>query len=57
MDEIIKSNRERWNALARTNVEYSRPFLDLTREQASKYIFRHAIPNDVNVEYVNRNYP
>ena len=40
MDDIITPNRERWNALARTNAEYSRPFLDLTREQAADHIFR-----------------
>ena len=30
MDEINKINRERWNALAQANVEYSRPFLEFT---------------------------
>ena len=40
MDEINKSNRERWNALASANVEWSRPFLDLTLEKAAEYIYR-----------------
>ena len=47
MDTIIKTNRERWNALARANVEYSRPFLDYTIEQASENIYRHGILKDV----------
>jgi len=47
MDEISKTNRERWNALARANVEYSRPFLDFTREQATEYIYRHGVLKDV----------
>ena len=48
MDDISKINRARWNALARANVEYSLPFLDFTREQAAKYIYRHGVLKDVN---------
>ncbi|HEY5271160.1 MAG TPA: class I SAM-dependent methyltransferase [Anaerolineales bacterium] len=48
MDNIIKTNRERWNALARANVEYSQPFLDFTREQAAEYIYRHGVLKDLN---------
>lgn len=47
MDEISKTNRERWNALANANVEYSRPFLDFTAEQAAEYIYRYGILKDV----------
>jgi ubiquinone/menaquinone biosynthesis C-methylase UbiE len=47
MDEISKTNRERWNALANANVEYSQPFLDFTAEQAAQYIYRHGILKDV----------
>jgi SAM-dependent methyltransferase len=47
MDEFIKTNRERWNALADANVEYSRPFLDFTPGQAGEYIYRHGILKSV----------
>ena len=43
MDAISKTNRLRWNDLARANVEYSRPFLDFTAEEAEDYIYRHGI--------------
>ena len=41
MDETSKINRERWNALANANVEYSRPFLDYTPE---KYLLKKWTP-------------
>jgi len=47
MDEINKTNRERWNALASANVEWSRPFLDFTLEKAAEYIYRYDIIKDV----------
>jgi ubiquinone/menaquinone biosynthesis C-methylase UbiE len=47
MDDIARINRERWNALARANVEYSRPFLDFTPEQAAQYVYRHGVIKDV----------
>lgn len=47
MDDIARINRERWNALARANVEYSRPFLEFTRQQAENYIYRHGVLKDV----------
>jgi SAM-dependent methyltransferase len=34
MDDIAKFNRERWDALAKANVRYSRPALDLDTEGA-----------------------
>ncbi len=46
-DAIAHINRERWNALARANVQWSRPFLDFTREQAAAYVGRHGVPGDV----------
>jgi SAM-dependent methyltransferase len=52
MDNIIKTNRERWNALARANVEFSRPFLDFTPEQAAQYVYRHGILKDVSGKQV-----
>ena len=48
MDNINKINRQRWNALANANVEWSRPFFELTREQATKYISRYGIIKDVS---------
>ncbi len=47
MDNINKTNRERWNALASANVEWSRPFLDYTPEKAAEYIGRYGIIQDV----------
>ncbi len=47
MDDFINTNRERWNALARANVEYSQPYLNFTREQATKYICRHDVLKNV----------
>ena len=43
MDKINQTNRQRWNALASANVEYSRPFLDFTTEKAAEYIYRYDI--------------
>ncbi len=48
MDEINRANRERWNALARANLQYTIPFLDYTPEQARSRIGRHGILNDVS---------
>jgi SAM-dependent methyltransferase len=47
MDEISKINRLRWNNLADAQVEYSRPFLSFTIEDAKKYVYRHGILKDV----------
>ena len=47
MDAISKINRERWNALAHANVEYSRPFMDFTVENAAEHVYRHGILKDV----------
>jgi SAM-dependent methyltransferase len=47
MDDIKKTNRKRWNALARANVEFSQPFLDFTPEKAAAYIYRYDIIKDV----------
>ena len=47
MDEINQTNRQRWNALARANVQYSQPFLDYTLEQAAAYVYRYGILKDV----------
>ena len=47
MDNISKINRERWNTLARANVEFSRPFLDFTLEQSAQHVYRHGLLKDV----------
>ena len=47
MDEINATNRERWNALANANVEYTIPYLDYTQEQARRDIGRHGILGEV----------
>ena len=47
MDEINKTNRQRWNALANANVEWSQPFLDYTPEKSAAYIGRYGIITDV----------
>jgi len=47
MDAISKINRERWNDLAQANVEYSRPFLEFTVENAAEHVYRHGILKDV----------
>ncbi len=52
MDEINKVNRARWNALANANVMFSQPFLEFTRPDAEKYIFRHGIIDDVQGKQV-----
>ena len=47
MDEISKINRVRWNDLANAQVEYSRPFLTFTVEEAEEYVYRYGILKDV----------
>jgi len=47
MDNINKTNRQRWNALASANVEYSQPFLDYTPEQAAAYVYRYGVLQQV----------
>lgn len=48
MDEINRTNRERWNALAHANVEWSRPWLEYTPEEARRQIGRHGILSDIS---------
>lgn len=48
MDKINKTNRQRWNALAHANVEWSQPFLDYTPKKAAQYIYRYEIIQDVS---------
>lgn len=46
-DDIGQTNRERWNALAHANVQYSRPFLVFTPEQAAEYVYHYGVIKDV----------
>jgi ubiquinone/menaquinone biosynthesis C-methylase UbiE len=46
-DNISKANRERWNALANANVEYTQPFLDYTPEDAAQRVYRHGVLHEV----------
>ena len=52
MDDIIKTNRERWNALANADVEWSRPYLNYTHAEAEENIYRHGILKDVSGKQV-----
>ena len=52
MDQISSTNRKRWNALAKANVEWSQPFLDFTPEKARGYIGRYGIIKDVQEKNV-----
>jgi len=47
MDNIIETNRERWDAMAGANIMFSQPFLDFTREQAVEFVYRDNILTDV----------
>ncbi len=38
MDKIAKYNKERWEELAKNNVEFSRPFLDLNKKSAREAV-------------------
>jgi len=47
MDTIHRTNRERWNALATAYVEYTRPFIDFTKDDAEKYVYRYGILSNI----------
>jgi len=36
MDDLARFNKERWEALAQADIEYSRPVLDLDAEHGSE---------------------
>jgi len=46
MDETIRHNRERWNALAYANVMHSVPFMDFTRTDAADHVYGSGIVTD-----------
>ncbi len=52
IDDISKTNRVRWNGLADAQVEYSRPWLNFTIEEAEKHVYRHGILKDVGGKQV-----
>ena len=47
MDEIAKYNKERWEDLARFNVVFSRPFLNLDKESARRMLDPHGLMGSV----------
>lgn len=47
MDNILRDNRARWNALADANVMHSVPYLDYTREDAARYVYGNGLLTDV----------
>ncbi len=48
MDDLLRHNRERWNELATTGVQYSRPWLDLDESTARHRIDPLGLLSDVN---------
>jgi len=50
MDELAKYNKERWEELAKNNIEFSRPYLDLTPEKAKQVVDKEGIlkESDIN---------
>ena len=47
MDNIIRDNRERWNALADAKVMHSVPFLEFTHEDAAKHVYGSGVVSNV----------
>ncbi len=52
MDEIARYNKERWEALAGANIEYSRPYLNLTPQTARAELDPYGIMGPVEGERV-----
>ena len=48
LDPIAATNRTRWNALANANVEYTRPYLEYSLEEARISVGRHGIIKEVS---------
>ncbi|GAB4515601.1 MAG: hypothetical protein OHK0046_19390 [Anaerolineae bacterium] len=46
-DDIAADNRQRWNTLVDTNVQYARPWLDLDPAKARELLDPHRITDDV----------
>lgn len=47
MDGIARYNRDRWNDLARSNIAYSRPYLNLTPDAAREVVDRCRMLGDM----------
>jgi len=47
-DEVVEYNRERWEELARANIEFSRPALNLNRRSARLMVDAEAVMGDVS---------
>jgi len=47
MDDIARYNKDRWEDLARNNVEFSRPYLDLTPETALTVVDPYNMLGDI----------
>ena len=47
MDEVAKYNKERWEELAKANVMFSRPWLDLNRKTAREMIDPHGMIDEI----------
>lgn len=52
VDEITRYNQERWDALAKANVEYSRPLLNLDEQSARAFVDPYQIMGDVRGKQV-----
>jgi len=47
MDDVAKYNKERWEELAKANVPFSRPWLDLDKKTARKMIDPHGMIDEI----------
>jgi len=48
MDDDLSYNKERWNELAKSNVEYSRPWFELTEENARRAVDKFGLLGDLH---------
>jgi len=47
MDDVAKYNKERWEELAKANVIFSRPWLDLDKKTARKMIDPYGMIDEI----------
>lgn len=47
MDDLARFNQERWEALAKAGIEYSRPLLNLNAESARKFVDPEGVLGDI----------
>ncbi len=52
LDELTRFNQERWNALAKAGVAYSRPFLDYDEAAARAFVDPYGVMGDVTGQRV-----